>query len=174
MGERVCQVRFLFPVLPLFNTGAAVAVARIASSRHRSAAARVAHLGCCCVLAAGFLVTLLMTAASRNNYPGGMVMPPALCTTSKPCQQAECPGAEAERRKFAGVALQRLHDLAAPEAARALAAGQNLSVPHRHPASHDWGDSLLRTWPPLGVQQGGARPRHSASCMQVCPGGACT
>ena len=35
---------------------------------------------------------------------------------------------EAERRMLAGVALQRLHELAAPEAARALAARENVSV----------------------------------------------
>ncbi|KAK9827294.1 hypothetical protein WJX81_001546 [Elliptochloris bilobata] len=91
------EARFLFPILPLFNIGAAVALTRIASSRSRSAAARSAHLGCCAALAAGFLMTVLMTAASRHNYPGG-------------------------------VALQRLHDLAAPEAARSLAAGVDLSV----------------------------------------------
>ena len=75
IDERIWQVRFLFPVLPLFNIGAAVAAARIASGRHPLAAGRAAHLGCCSALATGFLVTLLMTAASRNNYPGGEAMP---------------------------------------------------------------------------------------------------
>ena len=74
IDERVWQVRFLFPVLPLFNIGAAVAAARIASGRQRSAGACAAHTVCCCVLAMGFLVTLLMTAASRHNYPGGEAM----------------------------------------------------------------------------------------------------
>lgn len=82
MDERLWQVRFLFPVLPLFNIGAAVAAARIASGRQRSAGACAAHMGCCCALAMGFLVTLLMTAASRHNYPGGeaMLRVPSLAT----------------------------------------------------------------------------------------------
>ena len=66
------QVRFLFPVLPLFNVGAGVALAHIVRSRSRSPAAHAAHLACCTVLASGFILTLLSTAASRLNYPGGV------------------------------------------------------------------------------------------------------
>ena len=121
------QVRFLFPVLPLFNIGAAVAVARIASGRHWSAATRAAHLGCCSVLAMGFLVTLLITAASRHNYPGGEARPSCSAPGDLPSNRLTVL-MEAERRMPAGVALQRMHELAAPEAARALAAGENVSV----------------------------------------------
>ena len=64
------QVRFLFPVLPVFNLGAACALSRIWQRRGKrfagasGAAAAVAALVACAAIAAAF------TAASRHNYPG--------------------------------------------------------------------------------------------------------
>ena len=51
-----------------------------------------------------------------------------LCTGCPPLEQAETAVTQAERRILAGVALQRLHELAAPEAARALTAHEDVSV----------------------------------------------
>ncbi len=121
-GPGARQVRFLFPVLPLFNIGAAAALARIVCRRAASPAARAAHGACCAALAAGFLLTLLMTAASRHNYPGG-----ARARAPRHVAGAR-PGAGPERSGRAGAALLRLHEAAAGAAAEAAAAGERLSV----------------------------------------------
>lgn len=65
------QVRFLFPVLPLFNIAAATGAVRLYQNRRKGPI--WAGLGC---MAAAFLggtaiATLLMTAVSHYNYPGG-------------------------------------------------------------------------------------------------------
>ncbi len=130
-GPRARQVRFLFPVLPLLNIGAAAALARIVCRRAASPAARAAHAACCAALAAGFLLTLLMTAASRHNYPGGArACAPRHVTAHGPWR------ARPERSGRAGAALLRLHEAAAGAAAEAAAgaaaeaaaAGERLSV----------------------------------------------
>ncbi len=64
-------MRFLLPVLPLFNVSAAAAVWRIWNNRGKS---RIWQAGCFCVaalLAASLAATVLMAAVSRHNYPGG-------------------------------------------------------------------------------------------------------
>ncbi|CAL8468707.1 g8247 [Coccomyxa elongata] len=65
------EVRFLLPVLPLFNVSAAAAVWRIWNNRGKS---RIWQAGCFCaaaLLAASLAATVLMAAVSRHNYPGG-------------------------------------------------------------------------------------------------------
>lgn len=65
------QVRFLLPVLPLFNVSAAAAVWRVWNNRGKSC---IWQAGCCCavaLLAASLAATVLMAAVSRHNYPGG-------------------------------------------------------------------------------------------------------
>lgn len=65
------QVRFLFPVLPIFNVAAAAAVARLYNNRTKSRSWRLLWLCALAMLAASALATGVMTAASRHNYPGG-------------------------------------------------------------------------------------------------------
>ena len=65
------QVRFLFPVLPLFNVLAAAGYVRLAQNRRKSLAWAGAHAAAVAALAATLAATALMTAASRHNYPGG-------------------------------------------------------------------------------------------------------
>ena len=65
------QVRFLLPVLPLFNVLAAAGLVRLAQSRSKSPTWAGAHAAAVAALAATLAATVLMTAASRRNYPGG-------------------------------------------------------------------------------------------------------
>jgi alpha-1,6-mannosyltransferase len=65
------EVRFLFPVLPLWNLAGAAALQRLWLGRRKSAARRLALLAALAALAAGLALTLVTAAASRHNYPGG-------------------------------------------------------------------------------------------------------
>ena len=64
------QVRFLLPVLPVFNTASAAALARIWTNRHK-AGWRVAWAASLLLLAATPFATTVMVSVSRHNYPGG-------------------------------------------------------------------------------------------------------
>ncbi|EFN54879.1 hypothetical protein CHLNCDRAFT_8393, partial [Chlorella variabilis] len=68
------EVRFLFPVLPLWNLAAAAAVQRAWVGRGKSAARRLLLLVVGGALAAGLALTLVTAAASRHNYPGGAAL----------------------------------------------------------------------------------------------------
>lgn len=73
-GCCIPQVRFLLPVLPLFNIAAAAGAWRLWNNRKKSVTWRA---GCCCamaLLAATLAATVLMTAVSRHNYPGGYAL----------------------------------------------------------------------------------------------------
>jgi alpha-1,6-mannosyltransferase len=65
------QLRFLFPVLPLWNICAAIGAVRIYNNRGKSATWRVAWLGTLglILLSAGFAA--FSAAVSSWNYPGG-------------------------------------------------------------------------------------------------------
>ncbi|GAB4819169.1 hypothetical protein N2152v2_006215 [Parachlorella kessleri] len=65
------EVRFLFPVLPLWNVCAAAAVQRVTVGRSKSPLRRLLFLATGAFLAGGACLTLLSVAASRWNYPGG-------------------------------------------------------------------------------------------------------
>jgi alpha-1,6-mannosyltransferase len=65
------EVRFLFPVLPLWNLAAAAAVQRVWLGRRKSAIRRLLLLALAGALAAGLALTVVTAAASRHNYPGG-------------------------------------------------------------------------------------------------------
>ncbi|EIE22326.1 Alg9-like mannosyltransferase [Coccomyxa subellipsoidea C-169] len=68
------EVRFLLPVLPLFNVAAAAAAWRLWINRRKSI---VWRFGCWCavaLLAATLAATVLMTAVSLQNYPGGYAL----------------------------------------------------------------------------------------------------
>jgi hypothetical protein len=65
------QVRFLFPVLPLFNVAAAAGFVRLAQNRRKSRVWAAAHGAAVAAVAATAAAMSLMSAASRHNYPGG-------------------------------------------------------------------------------------------------------
>lgn len=65
------QIRFLFPVLPLWNVCAAVTLQRVYNNRSKSAAWRLVAAATSALLAGGAAVTALAAAASFANYPGG-------------------------------------------------------------------------------------------------------
>lgn len=64
------QVRFLLPVLPVFNIAAAAAVARIWNNRHK-AAWLFASTAACLLVIGSICASTIMLAVSRHNYPGG-------------------------------------------------------------------------------------------------------
>ena len=68
------EVRFLFPVLPLWNLAAAVTLARLWAARRRSAARALLAAAAAAAVAAGLGVTALTAAASAANYPGGAAL----------------------------------------------------------------------------------------------------
>ncbi len=66
----LCQeVRFLFPVLPLFNALAAAALARAYNNRRKSWRALLLFLACVGVLGLTLLAKLIMSWAAYWNYP---------------------------------------------------------------------------------------------------------
>ena len=130
-------------------------------------------MGCCCVLAMGFLVTLLMTAASRHNYPGGEAMHRVPSLGTGCLKQAETAVTEAEWRMLAGVALQRLHELAAPEAARALAARETLSVHIDTLPAMTGATRFFERGRPWVYSKVRYAVNTVGSCRQVWPGGVC-
>lgn len=92
------EVRFLFPVLPLWNAAAAFVVQRAWDGRRKPGLARRCALAAlAAALAAGAALTALTAAASARNYPGGQ-------------------------------ALRLLHELGAADAAAAAAQGRPLRV----------------------------------------------
>lgn len=66
------EVRFLYPVLMLFNLGAAAFLSRVAANRRKSWVWRLLYLGCLAGLVGSFAVKLVMTLAANANYPGGV------------------------------------------------------------------------------------------------------
>ncbi|KAL4452080.1 hypothetical protein ABPG75_007742 [Micractinium tetrahymenae] len=92
------EVRFLFPVLPLWNAAAACVLQRAWDGRRKRGVARRAALAAlAAALAGGAALTALTAAASACNYPGGQ-------------------------------ALRALHELGAADAAAAAAEGHALRV----------------------------------------------
>ncbi len=68
------QVRFLFPVLPLFNVAAAAGLARIYHNRQKGLLWQGLWLSALALLACSAGAAVLMTAVSRCNYPGGYAL----------------------------------------------------------------------------------------------------
>ena len=68
------EVRFLFPVLPLWNLAAAAVVQRLWVGQRKSAARRLLLVAAGAALAAGAGLTALSAAARRHNYPGGTAL----------------------------------------------------------------------------------------------------
>jgi len=66
------ELRFLFPVLPLFNVAAAAAVARLL--RMKGVVRLFAQLTLVGLAIGTLLATAIMTVASVTNYPGGVAM----------------------------------------------------------------------------------------------------
>lgn len=67
-------MRFLFPVLPLFNLAAAAGLVRIRHRRGKSGRHRLAWLAALGMLAATAAAAMLMLYISAHNYPGGQAM----------------------------------------------------------------------------------------------------
>ena len=71
----VVQVRFLFPVLPLFNAVAAAGLARIWQLCRQQRSTRFLwHLGASIAALACLSIVLVASAASHFNYPGGTAL----------------------------------------------------------------------------------------------------
>lgn len=64
------EVRFLLPILPVFNIAAAAAGARIWQNRHKPAWL-FAGTAACLLVAGSLCASAVMLAVSRHNYPGG-------------------------------------------------------------------------------------------------------
>ena len=73
------QVRFLFPVLPLFNVAASTAAARLWQNRHKSLRWRVAGGCTAAALAGSVLASSFMLYISAYNYPGAAGLRHLLC-----------------------------------------------------------------------------------------------
>lgn len=65
------ELRFLFPVLPLWNVCAAAAVSKLWNAKQGRLLWRLVLFS---MFSAGMVTVLLAAAASRLNYPGGMAM----------------------------------------------------------------------------------------------------
>ncbi len=73
--SNVCvQVRFLFPVLPLFNVAAAAGLMRLYRNRRKGLFWQGLWLTALALLAGSAAAAVLMTAVSRCNYPGGYAL----------------------------------------------------------------------------------------------------
>ena len=70
MRDIIVQVRFLLPVLPVFNIASAAALARIWKNRHKPAWL-LPGLAACLLVLGSTCATSVMLAVSRHNYPGG-------------------------------------------------------------------------------------------------------
>jgi alpha-1,6-mannosyltransferase len=76
------EVRFLFPVLPLFNIGAAAGLSRIhgilagyrAKDKPASGPARLLYAGGIAALLLSLAASLAFVEVSRRNYPGGRAL----------------------------------------------------------------------------------------------------
>lgn len=69
--KNTLKVRFLFPVLPLFNLSSAVAFVRFQRNKRKNWLSACAFYGCVCGYLLSISVTMLMLWASVWNYPGG-------------------------------------------------------------------------------------------------------
>ena len=87
------QVRFLFPVLPLFNVAAAAGLARACQNRRKSAAWALLCCAAVAALGATLAATALMTAVSRHNYPGGHALRTLHALEAGAAEQALAQGA---------------------------------------------------------------------------------
>ena len=67
------QVRFLLPILPVLNTAAAAALARIWNNRHKTATL-AATTAAFLLIAGSMLAATIMLIVSRHNYPGGLAL----------------------------------------------------------------------------------------------------
>jgi len=75
-------VRFLFPVLPLFNAAAAAALARFYNNRYKSPFSFILFLGCVGLVLITLAAKVVMTLAAYWNYPVRVVaLPQAALTT---------------------------------------------------------------------------------------------
>lgn len=71
LSHACVQVRFLFPVLPLFNVAAAAGLVRLYRNRRKGLFWQGLWLTALAALACSVAAVVLMTAVSRCNYPGG-------------------------------------------------------------------------------------------------------
>ena len=67
-------MRFLFPILPLFNLAAAVALVRASRNRRKSTLQRVVWLATVALVLAGLAASAFMLFISAHNYPGGQAL----------------------------------------------------------------------------------------------------
>jgi Alg9-like mannosyltransferase family len=72
------QLRFLLPVLPMFNVAGACGLARIWSSRQKSWQQQCLAQAGVAALCASALASVLFSRASSLNYPGTSQRPPGL------------------------------------------------------------------------------------------------
>ncbi len=70
-GRLPVQVRFIFPVLLLFNIAAAAGLARLHQNRSKGQRERLAWWAALALLAASTAASFGMAAVSQANYPGG-------------------------------------------------------------------------------------------------------
>lgn len=68
------ELRFLFPVLPLFNLCSSVAVYRLYINRKKSLWRRLAYVAACALLGVGVCFTVMAAYVSSMNYPGGVAL----------------------------------------------------------------------------------------------------
>ena len=82
------QVRFLFPVLPLFNIAAAAAGARLWLNRHKSLPWQLAGWATLGLMACSLVASCGMLYISAANYPGEQL---GVCVSEgeKPCLIAQ-------------------------------------------------------------------------------------
>ena len=64
------QLRFVLPILPLFNVAAACALARLLANARKGTRHGVAALAALALLAGSICAALLITLAAYHNYPG--------------------------------------------------------------------------------------------------------
>lgn len=70
-NSKYLQVRFLFPVLPIFNVAAAAGTVRLYRNRQKGLTWMGLWLMAIALLACSAAAAVLMTAVSACNYPGG-------------------------------------------------------------------------------------------------------
>lgn len=70
----VSQLRFLLPVLPLFNLAAAAALVRAIHNRSKSTQHRLACAAAVALMLASLSAAMFMLYVSAHNYPGGQAL----------------------------------------------------------------------------------------------------
>lgn len=104
------QVRFLFPVLPLFNVAAAAALARTwKRCRHQNSTRVLWHVATASAALACLAVVFLAIKASHYNYPGGDALRRLTTAKSASPEVRSVRGAEWETGKEAFRVLEELH-----------------------------------------------------------------